>query len=76
MRRINDFHVLLVVNMPDLIRKWLVVVDEPVDLILHRTDSHGVGHTNGKRMMKLHLLLDIFQMLRLAKKSYLISVVK
>ena len=57
------------INIPDLIRKWLVVVDESVDLILQRTDSHGVGHANGKRMMKLHLLLDIFQMLIFDEKS-------
>lgn len=58
--RINDLHVALVVEVPDLRHEGALRIDDPRDLFFECSYHHGVGHDEGERMVKLHLLLDVF----------------
>jgi hypothetical protein len=68
-RRVHYFEVFFVISIPNLIREGLVVIDEPVYLIPEGADSHAVCHGDGERMMELHLLLDILEVLILDENS-------
>lgn len=61
MRRIYDFHVRLVINVPNLRHKWLVGLDDTTDILFETADDHSVGHDEGERMVKLHVLIDSFE---------------
>ena len=62
-RRVDDLHVALLVEVPDLRQERLVGADDARDLLLEGTDDHGVGHDERKRMVKPHLLVDLLHVL-------------
>ena len=49
------------VQVPDLRHEWTLGIDDARDLFFECSDDHGVGHDEGERMVKLHLLVDAFQ---------------
>lgn len=53
--------VLFMIQLPYLGEECVVRVDESLDILLKGANGHGVGHVDSKRMVKLHLLLDILQ---------------
>lgn len=58
-RRVDDLHVALLVEVPYLRQEGLVGLDDPGYLLLEGADDHRVGHDERQRMVKLHLLVDL-----------------
>jgi hypothetical protein len=51
------------INVPYLRKKGFFRVDDSGYLFFEGTDDHGIGHYQGKGMVKLHLLVDVFEII-------------
>jgi hypothetical protein len=58
---VDDLHVALVVEAPNLREEGPVGVDDALDVLPERADDHGVGHDERQRMVKLHLIVDALE---------------
>lgn len=59
MRRVDDLHVALLIEVPYLRKERLIGMDDPRYFLLEGANDHRVGHDEGQRMVKLHLLIDL-----------------
>jgi hypothetical protein len=58
--RIYYFHVFLMVHTPNLREEGLVWVYQPLYFLLKGADHHGIGHHQGKGLMGIQDLSDVF----------------
>lgn len=56
-------HVFFTIEVPDLREERAIRVNYSGYLLLEGPDDHGVGHLEGERVMKLHLLVDPLKVL-------------
>jgi hypothetical protein len=59
--RVDDFEVLLSIEVPYLRKKDFFWIHYSGDLLPKRTDNHAVSHGESEGMMELHILVDCFQ---------------
>lgn len=59
MRRVDDLHVALLIEVPNLREQWLIGMDDPRYFLLERANDHRVGHDECQGMVKLHLLINL-----------------
>ncbi len=62
-RRIYEFHVGGLVGIPDLRGERLVEIHQSLYFLAEGADGHRVGHDESEGVVKLHLLLDVLQVL-------------
>lgn len=61
--RVDQFEILLSIEVPHLGHERLLGVDKSADLLLEGANDHGVGHAKTKRMVKLHLFVYFLKIL-------------
>lgn len=49
------------IQLPDFCQECIIGVDKPLYIFLEGANGHGVGHVDSERMMKLHFLLDVLE---------------
>jgi len=52
-----------VIDVPYLRQKWLLGIDDPSDFLLESADDHRVSHNHGEGMVKLHLFINVFEII-------------
>ena len=62
MRGVNNFQIWLVIDIPYLRHEGFVGLDDATDLFFETANDHGIGHDEWERMVKLHILVNIFEM--------------
>lgn len=63
MRGVDEFEVLFTVEVPHLRHEGFFRVDDATDFFFEGADDHGVGHSEGEWMMKLHFLVYFLKVL-------------
>lgn len=58
---LHDMQIFFMIQLPDFCQECIIRVDESLDIFLVWANGHGVGHVEGERMVKLHLLLDVLE---------------
>lgn len=59
MRGVDDLHIVLLVEVPDLGHDGFGGVDQPLDLFLEGADHHGVGQPVCQFLVGFELLADV-----------------
>jgi len=54
----NNFHVRLMINVPNLWHQRQVRLNNSTDILFETTYDHSVGHDERERMVKLHFLVN------------------